>query len=230
MQCKVFIGTKLSAFKNRGRDAFVLLFVTLLLFLLEVDTFPIHSNVVPKNLSCAWITNKNFCNVNKIWMKKNDVEENKEIASRSKVEIIHEEEFPSLDTILEKARQRNRIPLFFGKIQASLSLDSKLFSFDQAKYNGVLEKRVVLSLSSFTTGDFLICSIASLVLQAYGFSLGYTIGKLTQSSLKQLLTIISVYLDENNGSPDVNNMRLVMNLVQVWPVLLAITLDQSPIF
>lgn len=208
------------------------LFVTLMLFFLEVDTFPLHPNVVPKNRSsCAWITNKNFCNVNKIWMKKkNDVEENKEITRRSKVEIIHEEEFPSLDTILEKARQRNRIPLFFGKIQASLSLDSKLFSFDQAKYNGVLEKRVVLSLSSFTRGDFLISSIASLVLQAYGFSLGYTIGKLTQSSLKQLLTTISVYLDENNGSPDVNNMRLVMNLVQVWPVLLAITLDQSPIF
>jgi len=102
-----------------------------------------------------------------------------------------ETQFDSLDVLLDRARKRNKVPLFLGKLQA------------------VLDRRVLPFLS---IGDILIVIAALVLLDAKGFAIGLVIGKATLAPLRKAL-------QSQNG-------EMAINLVDFYPAVLAILLDQ----
>lgn len=103
-----------------------------------------------------------------------------------------EAQFDSLDVLLDRARNRNKIPLLLGKVQS------------------LLDRRVLPFLS---IGDTFIVLVALVILNAKGFVLGLVLGR---ASLIQLRKIIA---QQENG-------EAAMKVVDFYPVILAILLDQ----
>ena len=108
------------------------------------------------------------------------------------------QEFEALDAMLDKARGRLTVALIMAKAQALFSVSA----FPETP------------LQFLKRSDVMICVLAILpMVGAQGFAIGYIVGKATEPSLRQML-------------PRGGITPATLTLLQLWPVSLAILLDQ----